>query len=86
MRAKRFRACLAGQMLRDLATGTCEGMDGNRIIIFKKQRQRSAELSTRDFNFVELHLRNPLNTVLVQRVLNLGKRFRRSAAAAPRRA
>src|SRR5262249_30532815 len=43
------------QIFRDLATGTCECMDGHRIAVFKKQRQRGAELSPRDFSFVELH-------------------------------
>ena len=31
VRTERFRACLARQMLRDLATGACERMDGNWI-------------------------------------------------------
>jgi hypothetical protein len=30
-------------------------MDGHRITVFEKQRQRAAELSPRDFSFVELH-------------------------------
>src|SRR5262249_44397058 len=55
VRAKRLLACLVGQMFRDLAPGTCERMDGHRIAVFKKQRERGAELSPRDFNFVELH-------------------------------
>src|SRR5262245_53620098 len=55
VRAKRFLACLVGQIFRDLATGTCECMDGHRIAVFKKQHQRGAKLSPRDLSFVELH-------------------------------
>src|SRR5262249_40586983 len=55
VRAKRFLACLVGQIFGNLAAGTCECMDGHRIAIFKKQRQRGAELSARDLSFVEFH-------------------------------
>jgi hypothetical protein len=43
VRAKRLLACFAGQIFRDLTAGTCEGMDGDRIAVVKKQRQRGAE-------------------------------------------
>jgi hypothetical protein len=42
-------------MFRDLAASTCKCMDGYRIAVFKKQRQCDAELSPRDFSFVELY-------------------------------